>query len=75
MVRKGRNANGSDTFLVQAAAARTAPLTGGFPARREDLYAYDALVIANIEGDFFTILGLPLMGLLELLRKRGVLTP
>jgi uncharacterized membrane protein len=54
VVRKGKNANGSDTFLVQAEAARTASLTNGFPARREDLYAYDALVIANVEGDFFT---------------------
>jgi uncharacterized membrane protein len=54
VVRKGKNASGSDTFLVQAEAARTASLTNGFPARREDLYAYDALVIANVEGDFFT---------------------
>jgi septum formation protein len=28
-----------------------------------------------IDGDYFTILGLPLMGLLELLRARGVLRP
>ena len=31
VVRKGKNANGSDTFLVQADAARTAALTNGFP--------------------------------------------
>ena len=54
VVRKGKNANGADTFLVQAEAARSAALTAGFPARRDDLYAYDALVIANVEGDFFT---------------------
>jgi uncharacterized membrane protein len=53
VVRKGRNANGSSTFSIQAAAGRAQALTGGFPARREDLYAYDALVIANVEGDFF----------------------
>jgi septum formation protein len=32
-------------------------------------------LFSKIEGDYFTILGLPLMGLLELLRRRGMLTP
>jgi uncharacterized membrane protein len=54
VVRKGKNVNGSNTFSIQAAAGRTQALAEGFPARREDLYAYDALVLANIEGDFFT---------------------
>jgi uncharacterized membrane protein len=54
VVRKGRNANGSNTFSIQAAAGRAQTLAAGFPARRDDLYAYDALVIANVEGDFFT---------------------
>ena len=54
VVRKGKNAEGQDTFFVQAGAGRSAALTTGFPSRREDLYAYDALVIANVEGDFFT---------------------
>jgi uncharacterized membrane protein len=52
--RKGKNAEGQDTFFVQAPAERAAALTRGFPARREDLFAYDGLVIANVEGDFFT---------------------
>jgi len=52
--RKGKNADGHDTFFVQAAAPRAAALTSGFPARREDLYAYDGLVIANVEGDVLT---------------------
>jgi uncharacterized membrane protein len=52
--RKGKNGDGQDTFFVQAEAARTATLARGFPSRREDLYAYDGLVIANVEGDFFT---------------------
>ena len=39
---------------MQAGAGRAAALMGGFPARREDLFAYDALVVANVEGDFFT---------------------
>jgi uncharacterized membrane protein len=53
-VRKGKNDAGQDTFFVQAGAGRGAALTAGFPARREDLYAYDALILANVEGDFFT---------------------
>ncbi len=53
VVRKGKNASGGSTFSIQAAAERAQTLTEGFPARREDLYAYDALVIANVEGDFF----------------------
>jgi uncharacterized membrane protein len=53
VVRKGKDANGSSTFSIQAAAGRAQMLATGFPARREDLYAYDALVIANVEGDFF----------------------
>jgi septum formation protein len=32
-------------------------------------------LFSKIEGDYFTILGLPLMGLLDLLRRRGVLAP
>ena len=54
VVRKGRNADGRDTFLVQASASRTASLLNGFPSRRDDLYAYDAVIVANVEGDFFT---------------------
>jgi len=54
VVRKGKNASGVNTFSIQAAAARTGALGAGFPSRREDLYAYDVLVLANIESDFFT---------------------
>jgi uncharacterized membrane protein len=54
VVRKGRNENGEDTFFIQAGGDRAALLTSGFPATREALYGYDALIIANIEGDFFT---------------------
>jgi uncharacterized membrane protein len=54
VVRKGRNAEGHDTFFVQAAAERAAALAQGFPSRREELYGYDGLVLANMEGDFFT---------------------
>jgi uncharacterized membrane protein len=53
VTRKGKNADGQDTFFVQAGAGRSAALTTGFPARRDQLYGYDALVIANVEADFF----------------------
>jgi uncharacterized membrane protein len=54
VTRKGKNGDGLDTFFVQAGAGRSAALTTGFPARREVLYGYDAIVIANVEGEFFT---------------------
>ncbi len=54
VVRKGKNAENQDTFMVQAGGDRASTLTLGFPATREALFRYDALIIANIEGDFFT---------------------
>jgi uncharacterized membrane protein len=54
VIRKGKNADGQDTFLVQASAGRAATLTVGLPPRRDQLYAYDGLVIANVEADFLT---------------------
>jgi uncharacterized membrane protein len=54
VTRKGKNADGQDTFFVQAGTGRSAALTTGFPLKREQLYVYDAMVIANVEGDFFT---------------------
>jgi uncharacterized membrane protein len=54
VVRKGRNDQGNETYYVQAAAARTAPLTNGFPATREALFAYDAIVLANVSADALT---------------------
>ena len=54
VTRKGKNGDGQDTFFVQAGGGRAAALTLGFPATREQLFAYDAIVIANVEGDFFT---------------------
>lgn len=54
VVRKGANDTGDDTFFIQAGGGRAAALTGGFPATREALYTYDALIVANVEADFFT---------------------
>lgn len=54
VVRKGQNEQGAETYYVQAAASRTAPLTNGFPATREALFAYDAVVLANVAADSLT---------------------
>lgn len=53
VVRKGRNADGRDTFYVQGDPDRTAALATGFPRDRAALFRYDALVLANVEGGFF----------------------
>jgi uncharacterized membrane protein len=54
VVRKGKNEGGVDTFYIQAAAARSQALASGYPARRDDLFAYDALVLANVDGATLT---------------------
>lgn len=51
VVRKGKNEEGSDTFYVQAARSRSDALTSGYPQTAERLFAYDALVLANVDGD------------------------
>jgi uncharacterized membrane protein len=53
IVRKGKDDSGRDTFLIQAAGNRGAGLISGFPTSREALFAYDAVIIGNLEGDFF----------------------
>ncbi len=54
IVRKGRNEQGADTFYIQASKSRTDSLSGGYPTRAEDLFAYDALVLANVESSQLT---------------------
>ena len=54
MVRKGQNDDGRDTFYVQAAPSRMAALSSGYPSKRSELFAYDAVIFGNIEADFFT---------------------
>lgn len=54
VVRKGQNDDGRDTFYVQAAPSRMAALSSGYPSKRSELFAYDAVVFGNIEADFFT---------------------
>ncbi len=43
---------------------------GGYHLEGEGLQLFD-----RIDGDYFTILGLPMLGLMELLRRHGVLEP
>ncbi len=50
VVRKGRNEQGADTYYVQATRSRGAALAAGYPQKPEELFQYDALVLANVEG-------------------------
>lgn len=54
VVRKGKDEQGSDTFYIQANPARSAMLASGYPITREDLFGYDAIVLANVEGATLT---------------------
>ena len=54
VVRKGRDDSGAETFYVQAVQSRASALLGGYPNTRESLFAYDAIVLANVEPDLLT---------------------
>jgi hypothetical protein len=54
VVRKGKNEQGADTFYIQAAQSRSDSLAAGYPATREALFRYDAVVLANVEAHQFT---------------------
>jgi uncharacterized membrane protein len=69
VTRKGRNADNVDTYFVQAGAGRAAALTTGFAARRDQLFAYDALVLANVEADALTRAQLSMAG--DFVSERG----
>jgi uncharacterized membrane protein len=49
VVRKGKDEKGTDTFYIQAGRERGPGLITGYPATREALYFYDAIVLANVE--------------------------
>jgi uncharacterized membrane protein len=51
VVRKGRTERGEPTFYIQAAEARAPALASGLPADRAALFAYDAVVLANVGAD------------------------
>lgn len=54
VVRKGRDDSGAETFYVQATQSRANALVGGFPNTREALFAYDVVVLANVDPDLLT---------------------
>jgi uncharacterized membrane protein len=53
-VRKGKTDQGADTYYIQASQSRSNALSNGYPARAEDLFAYDAIVLANLEATQLT---------------------
>jgi len=54
VARKGRDDSGAETFYVQATQSRANALLGGYPNTREALFAYDVIVLANVEPDLLT---------------------
>lgn len=63
----------SDAFLAQylrSAGAIVTETVGGYA-----LEGLGAQLFSRIDGDYFTIIGLPLLPLLDELRRRGVLSP
>jgi uncharacterized membrane protein len=73
IVRKGKDDSGRDTFLIQAAGGRGATLVSGFPPTREALFTYDAVVIGNLEGEFFGRTQMELLADFVSLRGGGLL--
>lgn len=63
----------SDAFLSHYLEAEAEGLLGSVGAYR--LEGPGVQLFDDIRGDYFTILGLPLTGLLDLLRREGVLIP
>jgi len=61
----------SDAFLAKYLAAEAEEIIHCVGAYR--LEGLGAQLFERIEGDYFTILGLPLLGVLEALRSRGAL--
>ncbi|MBA4014237.1 MAG: septum formation protein Maf [Phenylobacterium sp.] len=62
----------SDDFLDDYLALEGEEMLGSVGCYR--LEGPGAQLFSKIEGDYFAILGLPLMGLLDLFRRHGVLT-
>lgn len=69
VVRQGRNEEGVDTYYIQAHPTRSAALATGFPARREDLFLYDAVVLANVDRDLLGSDAMDAIG--EFVSRRG----
>ena len=54
VVRKGANDRGQDTFYIQGHTDRMPALSLGYPQHRPALFLYDAVVLANMPGEFFS---------------------
>ena len=54
IVRKGKNDQGADTYYIQASQSRSNALASGYPSRAEELFAYDAVVLANVQSSQLT---------------------
>ncbi len=54
VVRKGSNQSGDETFYVQADAGHAPQLTSGFPTAKAALFAYDVVVLANVDAGALT---------------------
>jgi uncharacterized membrane protein len=54
VVRKGKNDRGDETYYVQANKGRGAVLANGYPSRRDILFTYDVIVLANVEADLLS---------------------
>ena len=50
VVEKGRNDRGERTFYIQAVADRMRALESGYPTTRKALFAYDAVILANVDA-------------------------
>ena len=48
-IHKGQNDRGERTFYIQAASDRARALAEGYPGTRAALFAYDAVILANID--------------------------
>ena len=53
VVRTGQNDRGEYTFHIQGDSERTPALAAGYPVDRRTLFRYDAVIFANVEGEFF----------------------
>ena len=51
VIDKGRNDLGERTFYIQDAAGLAPALSDGYPATREGLFRYDAVILANVEPE------------------------
>lgn len=55
VVRKGKDEKGNDTYYIRASRSRSESLTSGYPLSPAALFAYDALILANVGGEQLTM--------------------